>query len=279
MVPTTIYHYTSLEAFEKIIETGRIRATHYSHFGDKKELQLGVQLLLDTLKRHSIESCDREYRDFLVEGIKAFAEGQLSVFVLSLTETCDSAYHWRQYAPSGVAIGFCRDRVRRGFPIDISRRVTGVKVENPVRPDPANRFMQCRYVGSLDLPEIISKRFFSENSYPAAFRNEHVRANAAIYACLAVSIYQTISAIKGDGFVQDAEWRCVHINPDPDMYPVKTENNRTFIQMQFTPQDFVREVWVGPHDQCQKCNDVIETLRGKGLLHCKPSMSKLASKG
>ncbi len=250
---------------------------HYRDFSDKEELQLGVRLLLNAVKQHSIALSDREYRDFLVEGIEAFAEGRLSVYILSLTEMRDSVYHWHEYAPNGVAIGFCRDRVRRGFPIDISRRVSWANVENSIRPDPANQFMQCRYVSEVDLADLVSKRFFTADSYPAAFRNEHVRAHGAVYACLAVSIYQTICAIKGDDFVQDAEWRCVHVNPDPDTYPVKTEDDQTYIEMQFSPQKFVREVWIGPHDQAQKCKDVIDALRLKDLLICMPTVSNLHS--
>ncbi len=271
----TIYHYTGLKAFMKIIEAGRIRATHYRDFDDKEELRLGVRLLLDAVKQRSVEPRDREYHDFLVNGIEGFAEGRLPVYVLSLTEMRDSPHHWQKYARSGVAIGFCRDRIQQGFPIDISRRVPGMNVDNPVRPDPANRFMQCRYVSSFDLTEVVSRRFFTANSYPAAFRNQHARTNIAMHACLSMSIYQTICAIKGPGFFEDAEWRCVHVNPDVEEYPVKTEDNREFIEMQFTPADFVREVWVGPHSRRQECEDIIESLRLKGLLRCSAAVSSL----
>ena len=270
----TIYHYTGFDAFLKIIEGGRIRATHYD-FEDKEELRLGLRLLLDAVKEHSVEPRDREYKEFLIQGIEGFTQGNLPVYVVSFTETRDSAHHWKNYACVGVAIGFCRGRVQQGFPVDITRRVSGMNIDNPVRPDPANRWMQCRYVTRFDLPELVSRRFFTSNSYPAAFRNQSVRANQTIYSCLSVSIYQTICAIKGEGFFDDEEWRCVNVNPDVEDYPVTTENNRTFIEMQFTRSIFVREVWVGPHDQRQKCEDAIESLRKKGLLLCSASLSSL----
>ena len=261
----------------RVGRTGRIRATHYQDFSDKQELNLGVRLLLDAVKQHSIEPSDREYCDFLVEAIEGFGEERLSVYVLSLTELQDSAHHWQEYAPGGAVIGFCRDRIEKGFPIDISRRISGMKVDDPVRPDPANRFMQCRYVSTFDLPELISRRFFTANSYPAGFRNPHARANSFIYAGLSVSIYQTICAIKNPNFFADAEWRCFHINPDAEDYPIKTENNREFIELQFTPADFVREIWIGSHDRRQECEDAIQTLRKKGLLRCDATMSKLTT--
>lgn len=273
MPPTTIYHYTGLDPLLKIVESGRIRATHYGDFADKDELRLGVRLLLDAVKKQSIDSHDRKYRDFLVEGIEGFANGQLQVFVLSLTELEDSRFHWQTYANQGVAIGFCRDRVQQGFPIDISNRVPDGKIADPVRPDPANRFMQCRYVSNLDLPHLVSARFFAVNSYPAMFRNAIVRDHGMFAACLSVSIYQTICAIKGDGYFEDAEWRCVHINPNPNEYPMKQEGNRRFIEMQFDPALFIRELWIGPHNCRQECNETVERLRKKGLLTCSTIVS------
>ena len=275
MPQNTIYHYTGLDALKNIVESGKMRASHYRDFDDNNELRLGTHLLLAAVKQHSVEARDREYRDFLVEGIETFAKGRLAVYVVSLTEMRDSAHHWCKYARRGVAIGFCRERIQEGFPIDISHRFPDAEGENPVRPDPANRFMQCRYVTHFDLPELVSTRFFAADSYPAAFRNSHVRASGVIYACLSVSIYQTICAIKAPGFYEDAEWRCVHINPDVEEYPVKTAGNREFVEMQFTPVDFIREVWIGPHDQTQECEHTIHILRRRGLLRCPQMVSSL----
>ena len=73
MTLITIYHYTSLSAFEKIIESGRIRAMHYRDFSDKEELQLECASCLTLSSNIPSDCSDREYRDFLVEGIEAFA--------------------------------------------------------------------------------------------------------------------------------------------------------------------------------------------------------------
>jgi hypothetical protein len=273
--PATLYHYTSLGIFQKIVGTKRIRASHYTNFGDKDELRLGARMLLDAVKQHRIDSRDTGYRDFLVEGIEDFLDGQLAVHVLSFTETSDSAYHWQEYASSGVAIGFCGKRLSKGFPIDIARRMPGVAITNPVRPNPANRLMQCRYVGKFDFAELVSNRFFGANSYPTGFRNEHVRSHVAIYACLSVSIYQTICTIKGSSFEDEAEWRCVHINPDAQEYPVKSENGKEFIEMEFEPGEFIKEVQVGPHGQSRACEDAIERMRLNGTLRCSPTSSNL----
>lgn len=157
----TLYHYTSLEAFRSIIATGKFRATHYRHLsGDQQELLVGVDKLLEAVQQHNIDGSQHEYKDYLLETIELFKRDELQVYVLSFTEKQDSEHHWHEYAPLGVSIGLYGDRVRKGFPIDITPRVGGAKVKNPVRPDPANRFMRCRYIHILDLPSLVAERFF-----------------------------------------------------------------------------------------------------------------------
>lgn len=263
-----LYHYTTLDAFKAIISSGKIRATHYRHLSrDEQELLFGVEKLLEAVNRLDVDDSQREYKQYLICFIELFKSEELEVYVLSLSENEDSPHHWQSYAPSGVAIGFCPVRVRNGFPIDITQRVGGEKVENPVRSDPANRFMRCRYIDTLDLPTLVAERFFAPNSYPAIF--DKPMMERWINPLLAVSIYQTICSIKREGFVPDVECRCVHIDPDQNEYPVKPdEKGRPFIEMQFDPSEFVKEVWVGPHAKHLVCEASIASFLETGRLHC-----------
>jgi hypothetical protein len=276
MKPEILYHYTGAAAFNAIIESGRIRATHYASLGgDPQELTFGMAELLRAVKLHDVSDSDGEFKEYLVRFVERFADGDLPVYVASFTDRRDSEYHWRNYASTGLAIGFCADRVQNGFPIDITRRCGGDKVDNPIRPDPANRFMQCRYIHHLDLPALVSERFFKANSYPAIFR--HAYASQGINAALAVSVYQTICSIKRECFVDDLECRSVHLNPDPVDYPIKIdEKGRHFIEMQFAPLDFVKEVWIGPHKDRPACERITESLLKAGRLGCNATYSVIS---
>jgi len=48
-MPEVLYHYTSIEAFKCIIESRKIRATHYDQMNDMSELLLGVETLLEAV--------------------------------------------------------------------------------------------------------------------------------------------------------------------------------------------------------------------------------------
>jgi hypothetical protein len=73
----------------------------------------------------------------------------------------------------------------------------------------------------------------------------------------------------------DTEWRVVHINPDRDEYPVTPdERNRSIISMRFDPSEYVKELWVGPHDNQAACLDAIKEVVRTNAPGCKVKTSK-----
>ena len=119
--PTTdiLYHYTSIEAFRKIVESQKIRATRYDQMNDTSEVKLGIDNLLEAVKKHET---DDSFRNYLISGIEGYKEGTLEVYVLSLSGAADSLYLWDKYTSSGgVAIGFDFEKLQKGFLCDMTR--------------------------------------------------------------------------------------------------------------------------------------------------------------
>ena len=266
MNPPVIYHHTGLVTFRSILESRVIRATHYRDFEDKNELRLGINALLEAVKRYPVNDTDQEYRDFLIAGIEAFGEGELQVFVASFTGQHDSKYHWDNY-PYGdvpkVAIGFCHERVLKGFGPKVPVCENGQIIRN----DPANRYLRCRY--EPDIQKLVAERFFSQDGFPAGFKHPPSWQSFG-FPALSVSIYQTICSIKGDSFKPESEIRCFNVNPKEERYPSQMmDNGRRYIEMSFDPAEFVKEVWVGgPKDPRHKCVTVIDEFRERGLINC-----------
>jgi hypothetical protein len=192
--PPVLYHNTPLEAFRAIMRTARIRATHYLGFVDKNEVRLGAKSLLEAVKKHEADASARPLKEYLVAELECFATSGLEVYVLSLTDAADSAWHWRKYAPEGVAIGFDRRAVGEGFQTDKPRPAGAPGVDR----DPSNRLMRCRYADSFDLQSLVAESFFDPNSYVAAFASSF--AKQYMLSALAVSVYQVICTIKGFSF-------------------------------------------------------------------------------
>jgi len=281
--PTTdiLYHYTSIEAFRKIVESQKIRATRYDQMNDASEVKLGIDNLLEAVKKHET---DDSFRDYLISGIEGYKEGTLEVYILSLSDAADSLDQWRAYAPNGgVAIGFDRKMVKKGFLCDITRKIGGQQVKNPIGPDLNNRLMRCQYTdkkGYLDLRSVVEERFFKPNSYGALFKRKESIAQSIFSASLSVMIYQTICSIKHGAYASEMEFRCVNYRPDPDDYPVKlSETNRFYIEMTFVPKVFIKEVWISPHGDREACERAVAFFKQKGDLRFSIKNSEIPFRG
>jgi hypothetical protein len=250
--PKVLYHYTSVDAFKSIMQSQKMRATRYDQMNDHGELSFGICQLLSSMELRTVSNEDSDYFHYLLEGIRGFQDAQLPVYILSLSEAADSLEQWRAYAPvGGVAIGFDLEKVRKGFLIDITRKVGGHPLENPVRPNPGNRLLYCRYSrkdGTFSDPLTLTDQFFEQHSYPELFRRNESIAESLFMASLSTAVYRAIASIKHGAYEAEQEWRCVNIRPDPTDYPVKlNEKNRFFIELPFYAADYVTEVWVSPH--------------------------------
>lgn len=269
-LPKILYHYTSIEAFKKIFESGMIHATRYDQMNDTSEVQIGVDNLREAVKNLEIDDSFRDYKDFLISGIEGYKEDTLEVYVFSLSSAADSLDQWRAYAPhGGVAIGFDSKKVQKGFLCDITRKVGGQQVENPIRPDPANRLMRCLYTdknGYLDLRPVVAQRFFKPNSFPKMYASAQSDATKFFFFRLLLSaeIYRTSCSIKHGAYASEKEWRSVNYRPNPDTYPVKlSEPNRFYIEMPFDPKVFIKEVWISPHGYREACKRSVAYFKQK----------------
>jgi hypothetical protein len=204
-VPDILYHYTSIEAFQSIIESKKMRATRYDQMNDTGELQLGVHNLREAITGHPVGDSladVKDFKDFLISEIEDYGKDTLDVYVLSLSAAADSLDQWRAYSPNGgVAIGFDYRKVQKGFLIDITPKVGGRLVANPIRHDFANRLMRCQYTdkdGHLDRKALvaIADSFFKENSFLAGCASPKALVRDISCLALSVKIYRTVCSIK-----------------------------------------------------------------------------------
>ena len=103
--PGVIWHYTTIEAFGRILEDG-IAFSHYRFLNDDSELTYGRQLLREI------------YEKLKNEGMKKFIEGEIvdelvaDSYLFCLSRDGDNLYQWRSYTPhGGIAVGFDRRKL------------------------------------------------------------------------------------------------------------------------------------------------------------------------
>jgi hypothetical protein len=111
-LPDQVFHYTSIDAMMKIIDTRSIWCTAIPYLNDSKERTflfeaVGRRLPILKSKDTSIDP-ELGLQTLEVEDVRALTSFGEEVFVACFAENSDSLMHWRSYCPqeSGISIGF-----------------------------------------------------------------------------------------------------------------------------------------------------------------------------
>jgi hypothetical protein len=104
-VPTDlIYHYTSVEGFFGIVQSGNLWLSDYSYLNDTRELSHGADLVTDIASELLAKETRQQAADLLRHWITALKAPIHRVCVASFSAAGDSLSQWRAYGP--ISIGF-----------------------------------------------------------------------------------------------------------------------------------------------------------------------------
>lgn len=104
---TLLYHYTSLEGFFGIVESGSIWLTDFSYLNDRRELTYGAERALQAIQRMAEHENNVQVRDLLATWAENLRTLQNRVCISSFSADGDSLSQWRAYGP--IAVGFETD--------------------------------------------------------------------------------------------------------------------------------------------------------------------------
>jgi Protein of unknown function (DUF2971) len=105
----TLYHYTSLDAIQEILQEGGLWATDIHYFNDSAELNHTAALLSREIRRRLVSGeGDRTVLGQLLQWVDARVANGHAVFVASLTSNGNLLSQWRSYCSygKGVSLGF-----------------------------------------------------------------------------------------------------------------------------------------------------------------------------
>lgn len=243
-----LWHYTSLESFRNIVKNGTIRATHYQQLNDQSELKKACDELHERLdecsKKHKNDKRITHITEQSKGLLKAVKDWQCFIFSLSNSSPENSLSQWRAYTPQdgGVAIGFSRDC--------LENKLCGTTAEHG-----QIKLHQCLYepLGDLDEKKLIDGYGFTDIISSVRF------------------LFEQICAIKHKAYEDEAEWRLVFFNVPPGNRPFQlNERDRKFVEFQFDPLDFIKEIWISPHGNQRRIKSVIEFLIQEKRLSIEP---------
>lgn len=113
--PEFLHHYTSQDAFLKIVQSKKIWATDVLYLNDHAEFTYAVQLASEILEEYSNDDRQKTLKtalEFLRYGPSPMKHR--SIYVASFSEEDDLLSQWRAYCPagSGFSIAFHRDTLQ-----------------------------------------------------------------------------------------------------------------------------------------------------------------------
>lgn len=112
-IPKTLWHYTSIDAFKKIVESKQIFATEVHYLNDRSEFiharQMADDVIAEFPARSKIDKAVAETTAvFIKDSFEFVTLNNPEVYVASFTAAEDQLSQWRAYSygTAGVSLGF-----------------------------------------------------------------------------------------------------------------------------------------------------------------------------
>lgn len=241
-----LYHYTSLGALMKIVESGCLHATDISFFSDSAEMRHAAEILRIYVSQR-IEAQNQksnlfsQFREWVSERIG----GGHMQFVVSFTANGNLLSQWRSYCPHGrgVSIGI------RSEIICDAAAAQSFRVGKCIYDNKAQRDIAEAIISEVEkLAEIRGENTDSSKRHPS-------QSFHGVFEELEEDLLRIAALLKHGKFNEEQEWRAV--SPIISNYvnsPIKYREGRTmlipFIELSLRAQGSTQipfeHVYLGP---------------------------------
>ncbi len=202
-IPEKLSHYTTLNGFRSILESGTIRATNVMYLNDSREYFHAFDLFGKVLRRigKSSDLDNEDGRYFLSECKRCIdgldSSGAEQHFAFSLSSNLDQLGQWRAYGPIGIV--FDTELLRKGL------------------------FQRYPMVGKLDSckydEHALEEELFAQLStlYAKYNAEKFTRGKECIFDLivdLQIHLYEKAAFYKHESFIEESEFRvtCFYSN-------------------------------------------------------------------
>lgn len=264
-VPEVLYHYTSFDAFRKIMESEIVRATHYSELNDTSEIIMAQEILARSLLETDDSSTHRNTIPSLLDQVARFGRGELDPFLFSLSVERDSLYQWRAYCPDGgIAIGFKGEDLAEHF-----RRES-----QSIEPW---QLVPCEYHkpdATIDMQPIVANadRLFAHSSGAPEGLGQKVIDSLRAASSFSL-LEERCCSIKHCAYASENEWRC--FASSRRLTVQLDERHRRMVEMHFAASEVIKEVVISPHGDERRARILAEHLKDSKNLNYEITYSEI----
>lgn len=235
-----LFHYTSPDAFWKILDSGQIWLTNAAYLNDQEELTYPIRLARTVLNDAHLAESDDKLRDFLVQ-VSYVIEAHASFknwYVASFSADGNLLSQWRAYCKSGgYSIGLRGSAVSDHFANTALYRISAIIYDEDEQLKRIRGVVE-RFVG-------VWKELRTKHADVA--QDEF---NRRIGVELGIALSEHFIFIKRNSFHEEREWRVAKYKIDGDAIAFR-ERNGTLVP--YLASDLriggllpINEVWVSP---------------------------------
>jgi len=253
--PTSLYHYTDLNALIGIVQNKELWMTNLWFLNDKNEYYEGLEIIKSELKnRKKKHSADKRVSIFLntLDSAIELLQKQ-AVYVLSLTANNDILSQWRGYGNNGVNVELDLLSVAgvRLFPCIYSRTLQKEYVSHIF-----NRNIEL--FSTTKECEKFPKGWCTDKEEEQYWDAINVAGNNFIRMCNVAC-----ALIKNKGFIEEAEWRMIKFATTTDkiFFLPKGTFIRPYIKLRLERiEKILKGIKIGQNPEVDLCKKSIEEL-------------------
>lgn len=201
-IPKPLWHYTTYEAFQKIVTSKKIWATEHRFLNDRAEFIHAKKLADELLNERYGKDAPSDLRKVVESAFETHSSGDnaLRIFVTCFSDQEDQLSQWRGYAgdSTGVSIGLDLQRIR---PLAASGTMA--------------TFAPCVYKED-------KKRVLLESVF-----EHYAQGSRAGQQILIFDLRRIAPLLKHESFAEEKEWRLVlPIDWTPALNPIEFRPRR-----------------------------------------------------
>ena len=261
--PSNLFHYTTLNGVQGIIESKTLRLTKAAYLNDRSELKHAITLFQQVARSHvaNLATDKADVCDLLLDAAQQLDSFQhTNICLASFCENGDLLSQWRGYGGSGagVALGFSGQALER------------------VNQTGWAKLLRCIYHPAEQIAVIRDLVYILCNSYEVCKSGQPPESNASIRKDLIgyfnTTFLQVAPVLKNHHFAEEREWRIVTMpRKSTDLkFRALVSNERVtqYYVHDLGPvisgnYDFLSTVVIGPTLEPQLISDAIWTLCSK----------------
>lgn len=274
-----LYHYTTIDAFIKILESECIWASCSNYLNDYNEISITIDGFINYLKKNIETKKNDKEKQFNEKLIKYYNSNSKvnkeQIFIASLSEKGDLLSQWRAYSNDGygVSIGFHPNFIDLAYPLQIDDFKNKKPYLFPIEYEEKELkkyFKELYKIAIKSMSESEEKKYYTiDRAIEGVIKFDDKRTNLINTFKM---LERMAACFKNEGFQEEKEWRIVKFDETYDKLnngiidDIDIRISKGLLIPYYKipiKKDAIKEIIIGPKNEFESVKYSMEILKKK----------------